>query len=125
MDSRQRCEDRIDQELAGRLADIPDLVSPNRCRKCAFGEDCEEHLTGANVLSVDKHIYYDIHLSTGGPADFFRVYMSGTVEESEEIIRIEYHFQDWYDGAVRQLYDEDFCDVEDWIRYNIHIPELG
>lgn len=113
------CESRIDAQLASRLEDIPDLVSENRCQQCHNMEGCDEHLTFENVLSVDKHIYYDIHLSTGGPADFFRVFIEG-----EEIKAIEYHFQDWFDGAVRQLYGNEFADVEDWLRYNAYMEEV-
>jgi len=38
-------------------------------------------------------------LSTGGPEDFFLFFEDGD---------IEYHYLDWYDGAYRVLYGEDY-----------------
>lgn len=118
--SDNSCEARIDAQLASRLEDIPDLVTADRCQKCHDMEGCDEHLTFENVLSVDKHIYYDVLLSTGGPEDFFRVFVDG-----EEISGIEYHFKDWFDGAVRRLTGDQLADVEDWLRYNVYLEEVS
>ena len=118
------CRERIHDQLQGRLEDIPNFVdydSPDFCQQCHDGDECDnEHLDRYSILSVDKHTYYDVHLSTGGPADFFRVFM----HDNGEVEHIEYHFQDWYDGAVLVLDGADLSDVEDWIRYQVYIEEM-
>ena len=53
-------------------------------------------------LENDEHWLYGIEVSTGGPADGFILVCSG-----ETIIQAYYYFQDRFDGALTELYDED------------------
>jgi hypothetical protein len=87
------------------------------CDQCNDGNGyCEDHITGQDILSVDQEISYKIHLSTGGPASFFSIFVDGY-----DIYRIEYHFQDWFDGAVRNLDGQDFEHVKQWIGAQVYI----
>ena len=99
METQQKtCEQRIDQHLRDRIEDMP---------------------TSEYLLSVDKAIVYTVELSTGGPADFFKVFI-----EYEEISRIEYHFQDWFDGAMRVLSGDEFDFIQDWIYQEVYLEEI-
>ena len=86
------CEQRIDAELSERLDDyhIPD--------------DNDEEWQAPEPLSIERQITYHVALSTGGPADGFRLTFD---PESGLLIRGEYYFQDWFDGATRTLSDDD------------------
>lgn len=48
-------------------------------------------------IGYDKETVHTIILSWGGPSDFLKVYQA----EDGYINKIEYHYQDWFDGAVR------------------------
>ena len=101
------CEERIDAELERVLQTF---------RKAMESADRE-----GQVIMNDDEVYEDIYewlnsyalayeddphyrakkllLSTGGPEDFFLFFEDGD---------IEYHYLDWYDGAYRVLYGEDY-----------------
>jgi hypothetical protein len=62
-----------------------------------------------DILAIDKRIKVQVELSTGGPADGFYI----TIDpEDRRIERIEYYFQDWWDGATRRLGGDEFDLVE-------------
>lgn len=47
--------------------------------------------------SMEKVI--KIELSTGGPADFIKAYL----DDENNLLRIVYHYQDWFDGAEKEV----------------------
>jgi len=123
------CEERIDDYMALRVASITeacDAYDANEDADLPINtealsievrtnwreiEDDEE-----GTWSPEKVKYIEIVLGWGGPGDFIRMYPSG---------KIDYHFQDWFDGAVREwpepdlldrLYDPEWfaCGGSDW-----------
>ena len=112
----EKCKDRIASHLASRLEDMDN----KECETCQEYEDyCEDHLRSQGVLSVDRIISYKIHLSTGGPGDWF------VVEIDEDGIRdIEYHFHDWFDHAQVDVTGDDFDIVSNWVYSQLYIEEI-
>ena len=59
-----------------------------------------------DVLEISPlHIVYHVGLSWGGPADGFYLYVD---PEDHTIDKVEYYFQDWFDGAKRVLTGDKF-----------------
>jgi len=57
---------------------------------------CFEKIENAPRWYLDKsHNYFRWQLSWGGPADEFRIYLTG----DEKIERVEYWYFDWFDAA--------------------------
>lgn len=50
-------------------------------------------------LGMSKQTVFRIELSTGGPGDFIMVY----VNDEGFIVRVTYHYQDWFDGAEMEV----------------------
>ncbi len=73
--------DRARESLESRLASM---------RHALAGEGAEEGLVAEDILSVDRHTFYDVQLSWGGPSDWLRVFV-----EDGRIETVEYHFADW------------------------------
>lgn len=93
------CEARIDQELADREKDLRDLFTiaddyegDDDLRDQANGE-IYEFAYGSETYKVTRLTW-----SGGGPADWIEVQHDG-----DGIRRIDYVFQDWYDGARREV----------------------
>lgn len=103
-------------ELDWTFEEEPD-GEDTRCPKCGSddlwlreddGERRQSYEEG--VLEVTKlHTVYRVGLSWGGPADGFYLYF----DEENELVKAEYYFQDWFDGAKRVLYGEALGLVED------------
>lgn len=98
------CQDRIEAELKDRLADISEATD---------SEEKREEFDG-QILSVDKKTVYRVCLSWGGPADYFDIELDS---EGQEIAKITYIFQDWFDGAERNLTGKEFDTVADYFSY--------
>lgn len=93
MKKQEPCAQRIGEHLQGRLEDIKDILK------------AEDQIEALNELALcyedDPHYRAKkLELSTGGPADGFRFF------ENED--RIEYYFQDWFDGATEELEGEEY-----------------
>lgn len=127
------CEERIEGNLKGRMDDLRRFLSGGgefelTCRECEHVwctddevEECpecgeEEKITVDTNLEngpfneyglslLKKWVVYRYELSTGGPADGFWIYLD---PDDGEIVRISYYFQDWWDGAERDLTGSDF-----------------
>ena len=90
-EERKTCEQLVDEELTDRLEDI---------RKSArYDPDDENYI---EPLSIDRVVTYKVCLSWGGPADFFELDWDG-----EGWIGGLYIYQDWFDGATRNITDEE------------------
>jgi hypothetical protein len=93
------CEARIGQELADREKDLRDLFTivddyegDEDLRDQANGE-IYEFAYGSDTHKVTRFTW-----SGGGPSDWIEVQHDG-----DGIRRIDYVFQDWYDGARREV----------------------
>jgi len=119
MTKQASCEERIADQAEGRLEDMRRFLHKYQ-RANEVGEyDAAERLLERQQempLSVEKLAVYRIELSTGGPADWFDVYMNGG-----EIQYIEYHFSDWFDHAERNLTGAEFDTVRDWLQSVVYL----
>ena len=135
-----RCEDRIDGELRDRMETFSALVKASRTTDVDELTDAEL-VTVTNLTEPDRSEYegqrgaerladeaqttiYEmplsvetirtvkVLLSTGGPADWFEAQL----DDDGDIRRIEYVYQDWFDGARRTLDGADFDTAADFIR---------
>lgn len=101
------CEERIEGELASRLDDMRTLYRAMQDDEEYEGQDAwDAH--GDYPLSVELVRSVRVVLSTGGPHDEFVV----TLDDDGTIARIEYVYQDWFDGARRVLSGEEFDAAE-------------
>jgi hypothetical protein len=118
--TQKTCEQRIDQELKSRLEDLlPDVTtwSGARCARYLKREgrtpqtadvdelrqevlDLIRERACEDLLSLEKITTYKLCLSWGGPADYFELDWS---EDSRCWVGGRYVFQDWFDGADRQI----------------------
>ena len=117
---QKTCEQRIEEELKGRLAEFFPDVNTWSVLKCArhlksggrsihtadIGElrdevrDLIREQALDSLLSVEKITTYRLCLSWGGPADYFELDWS---DDSREWVGGRYVFQDWFDGAKRSI----------------------
>ncbi len=93
MNKQLSCEEKIDQELNSRIKDFKNALNNE--------DDFIEWLNDYALAYEDDPHYRakKLELSYGGPADGFRFFEDGT---------IQYYYQDWFDGAIRTLYGEDY-----------------
>lgn len=83
MDTKTKnCEELIDERLAEREKDVAEAL-----------ETDEDIAIGYHTETI-----HTITLSWGGPADFIEVRCVG-----DEVISMAYVYQDWFDGARREL----------------------
>lgn len=94
------CRERLSKVLQERLDEIREAIKDEDKRDVYY----------ESILAVAKRIVYDIQLSTGGPADGFKIIVD---PESMEIEAIEYYFADWFDYASVSLTGKDFKIVEE------------
>jgi len=115
--SDKSCEERIDDQLRGRLEDFNRiLVDSGDDDK--YDEAMDEWLE--YPLSVEGKRFIRVELSTGGPGDWLDVHYDG----GGLITRIEYYFNDWFDGASVVLVGEDFEIAEQFCQRFIDWVEL-
>ena len=105
------CEERVNEELEKELSNLRLLWEAY----CSGEEEVEDlgnifeyglsfDYVAPNTYTDQEEGYFRYQLSWGGPSDEFRFYT-----DLEYIpYRIEYWFLDWFDGASRRLYNEDF-----------------
>jgi hypothetical protein len=88
-----KCEDRIDDQMTGLEESCADLLKD-------YYEGEEEGYENWNnyPLAVSTRQETKIELSWGGPSDFLTV-----SHDKAEIYTVTYHFQDWFDGAIRSV----------------------
>ena len=104
-DRNKTCEERIDGELEERVGELKHVMD-QRCNpfKDIYGDSYNDVMDWLDTWSIgygdDPHYRAKrLELSWGGPSDGFRFFEDGT---------IEYYFQDWFDGARRRLYGNDY-----------------
>jgi hypothetical protein len=95
------CEARIESELKEREFYLDTLFTIFDDKDCTA---TEEERDGASdeiyemAYGLDTHKVTRFTWSGGGPADWIEVHHDG-----DGIRRIDYVFQDWYDGARREV----------------------
>ena len=79
--------------------------------------DAAREYEEAGLLEVSRLTVFKVLLSTGGPADWLEIACEGDTPRYQplegageylEPVRITYVFQDWYDGARRELTGREF-----------------
>jgi hypothetical protein len=98
----QTCEERINGYLANLEESVTDILKGYYGEREGKGED-QDNARGFEEwnnfpLSVETRKETKILLSWGGPSDFLSVVHDGT-----DIFTVTYHFQDWFDGASRNI----------------------
>ena len=90
------CADLIASELSDREQQLKDLYA-----LADDGNDDAREEIYEMAYGIDKREILRITWSGGGPADYLEITHSGG-----DILRVEYLYQDWYDGA-RLAVDDD------------------
>lgn len=118
------CEERINEEMERAIGNLRNPTDVARlCSKCSnewYAEDGEticpdcgsedteiDSLSFVNDNFIELTRLYTVYragISWGGPADGFYLYVD---PETGEIDKAEYYFQDWFDGAKRDVIGED------------------
>jgi len=98
----QTCEERIDSQLSNLEESVTDILKGYYGEREGEGED-QDNESGYEAwnnfpLAVTTRQETKIELSWGGPSDFLTVSHNGS-----EVITVTYHFQDWFDGATREV----------------------
>jgi len=96
---QKSCEDRIDYMLTSTTEDLENLIKEEDVNDAINGYFLGFDFVEAETFDNQKEAYFRLQMSWGGPSDEFRVFTN----PDYSIHRIEYHFQDWFDGAVRDV----------------------
>ena len=104
---KETCEQKIAGELKGRMEDIDralELADNNK-------EEAEGGLVELQekVLAITKSIVFRIKLSSGGPEDYFEIKVD---PETKKVTGGTYHYLNWFDGAQRNLSNEELDKIE-------------
>ena len=107
----ETCEQRVDQNLAARLADIRKMwarrmkgLDPDEDLGDVFDYGLSFDYVTAGTFKDVREGFFRWQISTGGPGDEFRFF----ADPGRKVHRIEYRFLDWYDGAGRDLSGKDY-----------------
>ena len=145
MEQRQKsCEERIDSHYDHRIGEIrrlagEDLIEaadledegldpadfyeyePDEGQEPEIDQErAQEELRDRfyeSILSVDRSIKVRVCFSWGGPADYIDLYIDPV---EREIYRAVYVFQDWFDGAEREIRGTDLDAVLSMFDYLCH-----
>lgn len=92
------CADRIDKQMESRENDLEEIYDQIESEDI---EVTEEGWTNYHSLPLEivEYRVVKILLSTGGPADWIEV----TLDNDDEIVRMSYHFSDWFDHAEKSV----------------------
>ena len=134
--SDKKCEELIDDRLAGRLEDLlPDFDDEEVVKTLAEEYDIDQsdlcqdadltyevrdkHRDRAceGVLSVEVRKSYRVLLSWGGPSDGFDF----VFDKEGELVECEYFYQEWFDGAKRPV---DMAQAEELVQLYCVGPEF-
>ena len=91
------CEERVDEYLDDRLQDIKEFAQEGFSSDDFFEYGLCVDYVEPFTFDDQEEGYLRYQLSWGGPSDEFRFYQS----------RTEYWFLDWFDGASRDVSQED------------------
>ena len=91
------CEERVDDYLADRLQDIKEFAQEGFSSDDFFEYGLCVDYVEPFTFDDQEEGYLRYQLSWGGPSDEFRFYQ----------LRTEYWFLDWFDGASRDVSQEE------------------
>jgi hypothetical protein len=147
-ESQPTCEERIDSYYKRTFEEIRRLTGREEITRAdleELGADVDEYLNPdhdpddqeepeidqdeaqrvlretweQDILSIDRKEVVRVCFSWGGPADYLDIYIDGPPgERDREITRAVYLFQDWFDGAEREVTGDDLdavCDLFSWL----------
>ena len=112
-DTQPTCEDRIDTSLARRLEDLNRMLNSDDEDE---REELYDYALSFDYVEPDTFDdqpigYWRYQLSWGGPSDEFRIFHNGL-----RVWKVTYHFQDWFDGAFRDVTDNTVVrQLVDWL----------
>lgn len=95
-------------EVVNLVDPDPDDVTEDKLREAA-DESLREMAYGLGISKVYRYVW-----SGGGPADYLEV----ETDEDGEVTAARYLYQDWFDGARRDLEGDDFDLAERYHRDN-------
>lgn len=105
------CEQRLPGHLSGRLDSFREIAKREQSNDSDVSEEAyEEHYEYPLAVTVQRVVRVD--LSTGGPADWLEAFLG----DDGEIVRIVYHFADWFDHASTELDGPDYDAAEEFLR---------
>lgn len=91
-DTKERtCEERINSSMEDLEESLVEVLEH-------YNDGDNNGVWNNYPLAVTDYQVTKIEFSWGGPSDFLKVFHDGT-----EIYSVEYHFQDWFDGAMRKV----------------------
>ena len=103
--SKNTCKKLIAEKLKGRLGEFRSALQSEK-ETLSYQRE--------NIVAVTKKFIYRIHLSWGGPEDFFEIEVDPVNGKVESLM---YHYLDWMDGAKLPItLDEEFNTVIDMLR---------
>jgi hypothetical protein len=116
---QQTCEQRVEQNLKGRIRDLSRLWDAFCSGKDDEGDSLYDYglsfdYVEPGTFNGQREGYFRYQLSWGGPSDEFRFYANPDLS----CHRVEYWFMDWFDGAHRVLSDDDealMLRIWDWL----------
>ena len=85
----KRCADLIASELSDREQQLKDLYA-----LADDGDDDAREQIYQMAYGIDRREILRVIWSGGGPADYLEI-----THNNGDILRVEYLYQDWYDGA--------------------------
>lgn len=105
----QSCKERVGRALSSRISDIKELWQAyNSGEEDRSEEFCEYGLSfdyvAPNTFEGQRRGYFRYQISWGGPSEEFRFFC----DENHNVVRIEFWFLDWFDGAKKILTGENF-----------------
>jgi hypothetical protein len=95
-DREKRCADLIAGELADREQQLEQLYT-----LADDGDDSAREQIYEMAYGIDRREILRVVWSGGGPADYLEITHSGG-----DILRVEYLYQDWFDGARLDVLEE-------------------
>jgi 2-phospho-L-lactate guanylyltransferase (CobY/MobA/RfbA family) len=96
------------EQYGAALADVPERAA-DEIREAAM-QRADEY-----PLHASRMIVHRVELSTGGPGDWLEVFCDA--DEPREILRVVYHFNDWFDHAERTLSGDEERAAADFASY--------
>ncbi len=105
--SDNKCEDRIDAALDGRVGDLEIIMEALENETPVLGYDDPLEAMGEFALALDIKSTLIVTIGTGGPGDQFEIeIVMGPHGWELNNSHATYRFLDWFDGATR-LTDND------------------
>jgi hypothetical protein len=95
------CEARIESNMKNREAYLESIYDAIDSESEFEGYDDARDALNELPLDISKYEVVKILLSTGGPGDWLEVFVDAN--NGGKVIRVEYHFNDWFDYASRDV----------------------